>query len=217
MSHDPSSLEQDLRDLRAATLDDAFLQRLESAADGTLEQLTREEIRFEEFLRAKPAARLSPAFLAELESVVSGVPFPVDDKIVLFPKAAPAPAARRSRPIWSTAAAVALIGAATALLMPGGKPAGTIATGERKTSPPAVSAPGVPTHIATPANLVPAGFNRGVSEVHDEGVVWKQGNKPHSVVRVVYKDLITLKHPDGRTYQVEQPKVKYVLVPARTD
>lgn len=213
MSHDPTSLEQDLRDLRAATLDDALLQRLESAADGTLEQLTREEIRFEEFLRAKSPARLAPDFMAELEAAVSGVPFPINDKIVLFPKAAPAPATRRSRPMWSAAAAVALIGAATALLMPGGKPAGNLADQTPKTSPPAISTPGPATAAG---NLVPASFDRGLSEVHDEGVVYKE-NRPHSVVRVVYTDRVTLKHPDGRTYQVEQPKEKYVLVPARTD
>lgn len=215
MSHDPTSLEQELRDLRAATLDDAFLQRLESAADGTLVQLTREEIRFEEFLREKSPAPLSAGFLAELEGVVKGVPFPVNEKIVLFPKSGPVPAARKSRPMWSAAAAVALIGAATALLMPAGKPAGNnIASQETKTPPAAVSSPAL--SATASSNLVPASFNRGVSEVHDEGVVY-QGDRPHSRVRVVYMDRVTLKHPDGRTYQVEQPKVKYVLVPARTD
>lgn len=215
MSHDPTSLEQELRDLRAATLDDAFLQRLESAADGTLVQLTREEIRFEELLREKSPARLSPDFLAGLESVTRGVPFPVNEKIVLFPKGTAAPAARKSRPMWSAAAAVALIGAATALLMPGGKPAGNnIASQDTKTPPSAVSSPAL--SAAASSHLVPAGFNRGVSEVRDEGVVYQE-NRPHSRVKVTYMDSVTLKHPDGRTYQVEQPRVKYVLVPARTD
>ncbi|RYZ48518.1 MAG: hypothetical protein EOP49_18505 [Sphingobacteriales bacterium] len=82
---------------------------------------------------------------------------------------------------------------------------------------PVVAAPSPAISSAASSNLVPASFNRGVSEVHDEGVVYNSGNKPHSVVRVVYTDRVTLKHPDGRTYQVEQPKVKYVLVPAHTD
>ena len=215
MSHDPTSLEQELRDLRAATLDDAFLQRLESAADGTLVQLTREEIRFEEFLREKSPAPLSADFLAELEGVVKGVPFPVNEKIVLFPKGGPVSAARKSRPMWSAAAAVALVGAATALLMPGGKPAGNnLAKQDPVATPPAVSSPALP--VASGSNFVPAGFNRGVSEVRDEGVVY-QGDKPHSRVRVTYMDRVTMQHPDGRTYQVEVPRVKYVLVPARTD
>ena len=66
-------------------------------------------------------------------------------------------------------------------------------------------------------NFIPAGFNRGLSEVHDEGVVWKSNSQPHSVVRVVYKDLVTLKDASGRTVQVEQPRVEYMLVPAKTD
>ncbi|RYD23845.1 MAG: hypothetical protein EOP88_02550 [Verrucomicrobiaceae bacterium] len=215
MSHDPTSIEQDLRELRAATLDDAFLERLESAAEGTLVQLTREEIRFEEFLREKSPAPLAPDFMAALEGVVQGVPFPVNEKIVLFPKGTTAPAARRSRPMWSAAAAVALIGAATALLMPGGRPAGNnVASQETKTPPPAVSAPAIPSSAAS--NFVPASFDRGLKEVHDEGVVY-QANKPHTRVRVVYMDRVTLNHPDGRTYQVEVPKEKYVMVPARTD
>jgi hypothetical protein len=34
---------------------------------------------------------------------------------------------------------------------------------------------------------------------------------------VVYKDLVTLKDASGRTVQVEQPRVEYMLVPAKTD
>ena len=73
--------------------------------------------------------------------------------------------------------------------------------------------------VARPANgnFVPASFNRGVSEVHDEGVVWKSNNQPHSLVRVVYKDKITLRDKQGRTFQVEQPRVEYMLVPAKTN
>ncbi|RYF04246.1 MAG: hypothetical protein EOO77_29925 [Oxalobacteraceae bacterium] len=117
--------------------------------------------------------------------------------------------------MWSAAAAVALIGAATALLMPGERPGGGNIASQERTAPPAVTTS--PANPSATSNLVPASFDRGLSEVHDEGVVWNQGNGPQSVVRVVYTDRVTLKHPDGRTYQVEQPKVKYVLVPARTD
>jgi hypothetical protein len=28
---------------------------------------------------------------------------------------------------------------------------------------------------------------------------------------------VTLKDPSGRTYQVEQPRVEYIFVPAKTD
>ncbi len=211
MNHDQPSLEKDLRDLRAATLDEAFLLRLEAAADGNLTQLSREEIRFEEILRKTPPAKLSADFLSQLEAVVHEVPFAVNEKIVLFPKGSQAPATRGNRPMWAAAAAVAVVGAISALMIPTGKAPATIA--RQNTPPQTAQAPA----NNTTGNLIPASFNRGVSEVSDEGIVWKENKQPHSVVRVVYKDMITYKDKDGRSVQVEKPRVEYMLVPAKTD
>ena len=209
MTHDPSSLEAQLRELQVSALDEALLSRLEAAADGTLTALSHQEIRFEAVLRKTSPARLSADFLAQLEAIVHEVPFAVNEKIVLFPKANSAVHHRRQRPLWGAAAAVALIGATTALLMPAGKTSDKLISQVTQVSSP----------VARPANgnFVPASFNRGVSEVHDEGVVWKSNNQPHSLVRVVYKDKITLRDQQGRTFQVEQPRVEYMLVPAKTN
>lgn len=207
MTPDQPSLEAELRELHAATLDEALLTRLEAAAEGMLTQLTPGEIRFETLLCGSSPTRLSPAFLASLESIVHEVPFPVDKKILLFPKASVR--THRTRPIWGAAAAVALIGAVTALMIPAGKVPVNPTRQAAVTSPPVTA--------SANRNLVPASFNRGLSEVHDEGVVWKSNNQPHTVVRVVYKDRITLKDANGRTFQVEQPRVEYMLVPAKTD
>lgn len=209
MTSNPSSLEAQLRELQAATLDDSFLLRLEAAADGSLTQLTPDELRFEAMLRETPPAKLSAGFLAQLESIVHEIPFAVDEKIVLFPKGNASEPTRRHRPIWGAAAAVALIGAATALLVPSANRPSSVA---RQSAPPSSSS------AATPAgNFIPAGFNRGVSEVRDEGIVWKANRQPHNVVRVVYMDKITLKDANGRTVEVEQPRIEYMLVPAKTD
>lgn len=208
MNSDLSSLEAQLRELRAVPLDDVFLARLEEAAGGSLAVLTPAEERFEARLRGASPAPLSEDFLATLESIISGVPFPNEVKIVPFPRSRPLEvSAPRKRPIWAAAAAVALIGAASALWMPTDKPTAQITR---------TTAPGTPPASAI-NNLVPASYNRGVSEVHDEGVVWKSKTQPHNLVRVVYKDRITLKDDKGRTYQVEQPRVEYLLVPAKTD
>ena len=208
MIHDQSSLEAELRELQATAFDAALLSRLEAAADGTLTQLSHEEIRFEAYLRETSPARLPAAFQAELEAIVHDVPFAVNEKIVLFPKANTAVHTRRKRSMWSAAAAVALIGAATALLMPVEKAPEKIARQIAPTSPPVAN--------SASSNFVPAAFDRGLSEVHDEGVVWKSNSQPHSLVRVVYKDKITLTDKHGRTVQVEQPRVEYMLVPAKT-
>lgn len=207
MNSDLSSLEAQLRELRAVPLDDVFLARLEDAAEGSLSALSPVEDRFEARLRDISPAPLSADFLASLETILTSVPFPGEVKIVPFPRSRPVEvAAPRKRPIWAAAAAVALIGAASALWMPDAKPTAQIT---QSTSPSAPS--------AVLSNLVPASYNRGVSEVHDEGVVWKSNTQPHNLVRVVYKDRITLKDDKGRTYQVEQPRVEYLLVPAKTD
>ncbi|MES2923107.1 MAG: hypothetical protein V4819_16240 [Verrucomicrobiota bacterium] len=209
MTLDPTSLEAQLRELQAAALDDALLLRLEAAADGTLTQPSQEEIRFEALLRRTSPARLSPDFLAQLEVVVHEVPFAVNEKIVMFPKANTATHTHRKRPVWGAAAAVALIGAASALMIPAGKAPEKIVRQGAPVSPPATR--------TTNSNFAPASFNRGVSEVHDEGVVWKSNTQPHSLVRVVYKDNITLKDKEGRTFQIEQPRVEYMLVPAKSN
>jgi hypothetical protein len=75
------------------------------------------------------------------------------------------------------------------------------------------------TAAAAPASgeLIPAGFNSGLSEAVDQGVIWQPDQQPHRVLKVVYKDCVTLKDANGGTYQVERPRVEYILVPADTN
>lgn len=209
MTPDQPSLEAGLRELQAAVLDEALLLRLEAAADGSLTQLSHEEILYEAFLRDIPPARIPTDILVEFQAIVREIPFFVNEKIVLFPKANAARKSRPPLPMWGAAAAVALFGAATAFMIPSNKPVANAISQS--------SAASTTSSKVTAGNFVPATFNRGLSEVSDEGVVWKSKHQPQSVVRVVYKDIITLKDQNGRTFQVEQPRVEYLLVPAKTD
>ena len=209
MTHDPLPLVATLHELQATMLDEAFLTRLEAAADETLIQLSREEVAFEASLRGIIPAGLTPDIMARMEKVVHDIPFTVDEKIVLFPKANQSPTTRRSRPGWAAAAAVALIGGLTALLIPSPKSSENIARQlPTSASPPTQTSSG---------NFVSASFNRGISEVRNEGILWKSDKQPHNVIQMVYKDIITLKDKNGRTFQVEQPRVEYILLPANTD
>ena len=209
MKNDPSILEEELRKLQAAPLDQALLGRLEASADGTWTELTHQEIRFENFLREVSPAKLPADFLTSLEAITGGVHFPVDGKLIIFPNTNTAPRKRGQRSMWGAAAAVAIIGAISALLIP-------TASNPNKTSQVAIRIP-PPANSIKAANFVPASYNRGLSEVHDEGVVWKSNNEPHRVMRVVYMDHVTLKDANGRTMEVQQPRVEYMLVPAKTD
>ncbi len=215
-SYDSKKLEQALRDLGPAPLGEDFLGRLEGAAEGTLAVLSAEEIRHEKALRAHRPLALPADFLACLEGVVADVPFVKDEKIVLFTKAAKtAPVAARraqARPMWAAAAAVALIGAATALFIPGRQ----AVTGTVAARPVVLDQAAGP--ISADPNFRAAGFTRGLGEVADQGVAWDGGaGQPHRVVRVKYLDRVTLKDKDGRTYEVEQPRFEYILIPEKVD
>lgn len=202
-------LELELRGLHPADLSGDFLDRLESAADGSLVELTESELRFERSLRTRTPAGLDADFMKRLESVVADVQFPVNEKIVLFPKTAPvSKPARKNRPMWAAAAAVALIGGVTALMMPQDKPTGTVAG--RATSSP--SAP----LVSQPSNFVPAGFNSS-ADTEDVGVSWHQSGQPHRVLRLTYRDKVTWKNAEGKTIEVEQPRTEYILVPEKMD
>lgn len=206
MTPDLQMLETELRDFHAAALDDSFLSRMEAAADGTITELTSEEVRFEAFLRQNSPTAIQPDFLTKLGTIVHDVPFAVNEKVVLFPKKNHAQKPdRKQRSMWAAAAAVAFIGGITAMMIPSGNQPNTNV----------VKAPANTNHSST--KLTPASFNRDLSEVSDEGIVWKDNKKPHRLVRVLCKDQVTLKDADGRTYQVEQPRVEYMLVPAETD
>lgn len=209
MPQETSSLESDLRRLRAAAPDESFLARLEACAENTWTDLTPGEIRFEHRLREITPANLPPALMASLEATLRGIPFPRDEKIVIFPQPSTA-APRPRRAWWGAAAAVALTGAVTALLIPPNPGTGNIAAAP---PPIRVTQPAASNH----ADLIPAGFRRGISEARDEGVIWQSNNQPHRVLKVVYMERVTLKDPQGRTYQVEQPRVEYILVPAKID
>ena len=209
MTPDYLALEAQFRDLHAVALDESFLDRLEGAADGTWTTLSPQELSFEHQLRKMPAAKLAPNFMAELERIVRDVPFHSNEKIVHFPTNLATPTARRQRPIWGAAAAVALIGAATALMMPPSK------APDNKLRSVASATKSVAGYASQ--NFIPASFNRNLSAVHDEGVIWKSNRQPHSVVRVIYKDQVTLKDASGRIVQVIQPRVEYMLVPAKAD
>ena len=153
-------------------------------------------------------APLPPALIASLDASLRGIPFPGDDNIVPFPRPV-ATAPRPHRAWWSAAAVVALTGAITALLIPVNH---APAQHRRKSPPPRTSQPANPTD-----NLIPAGIQPPPSETRDEGVIWQSNHQPHRVLKVVYRDQVTLKDAAGRTYQVEQPRVEYILIPAKTD
>lgn len=211
MTHDPSTLENELKNLRPAALDDTLLARMESCAAGSWTHLDPTEIAFEKELRAIAPAALPADLTARLEQLLSPTPFTTEEKIVVFPNATST--RHRHRGSWAAAAAVALMGAFAAWFVPNPTPTKDLAAKPPVHTP---SSDPTPSSIDT-KQLVPASFNRNLSEASDHGVIWQPDNRPHRVLKVVYHESVTFKDAEGRTYQIEQPRVEYIIVPAKTD
>ena len=208
MENDLQELEAQLQGLRPTKLDDALLDRLTGAVAGTLE-VTDAGLRPVEAVTSK----LEPAILSEslterLSEVVERVPFPVDEKVVLFPRGSAAVSEKKvSRPKWyAAAAAVAIAGGLSALLVSPSKPVEKLA-----------EAGGAPSVSMDSGAFVPASFGSGVSGTDDLGVMWSGDRKPMRVVRVVYKDVVRFLNEKGEEIEVEVPRVEYLMVPEKID
>lgn len=204
MKQDPPTLSDELRAHQGTSLDEAFLTRLTGSAVGTWTELTREEAQYEAFLRQTAPARLEHDFITRLEATTRGVHFNVSEKIVLFPKEGGSGKNSNKLSTWAAAAAVALIAAGSAFMLPSKNVLSASSQAPLSSS-------------LNLNNFVPASFNRGLSAVHDEGVVWKDNKLPQRLLRFVYTEKTTYKDANGRTVEVEQPKAHYTLLPEKTD
>jgi hypothetical protein len=222
MSQDLTSLENDLRKLRPALLDQAMIERLEGCAAGNWDRTRPLELQVEHTLRNNAPAPLDEMMIARILSEVTSVPFPQQEpKILPFPASATAPAAsrpaRQSSRWLASAAAVAIMGALAAMMVPqptgNGSNLATRDTPRSSESRPTAQASARPSSFP----LVPAGLNRSLREASDEGVVLNNQHLPHRILKFVYNEQVTYKDNQGRTYQVEQPRVEYFIVPAKTD
>jgi hypothetical protein len=213
MSKIPTIAEQKLADLQPNKLDEDFMSRLLASADGSMTELTAEELQFENSLRKFSPPKLSASQDSALLDILNNTPFHVDEKIVLFHKStsrASGTSSKLRRFNLAAAAAVALLGSLAAWITPN-QANDTVST---------TTIPSVPRSVITsPASssFAPAAFNRNLSDTRDEGVIWNPSNRPHRVMRFTYMDRVTLKNEKGESIQVEQPRVEYVIIPEKID
>jgi hypothetical protein len=207
MNTELQELEDRLSAMRPTTPDDGLLSRLDDAMEGRLALPHVDDGRFEAMARGARPVKVPAELMAAMESIVAATPFPLDDNIVLFTKGSAVPSFKRRYRPMAAAAAVACLGAAAALFVPS----------NRSASPVAEQTPPVKDHATISASgFVPASFGRNVQDASDEGIVWKD-NKPHRVVKVVYKELGSFVNAEGKRVEVERPRVEYILVPEKID
>jgi len=212
MDSEFQELEETLKGMRPAKPDAACLDRLLAAVEGRLQSPEVSISGIESKLAELRPAALSQELSAKMLATLERVPFPVDEKVVLFPGAQKPvkKASAQRRPWYAAAAAVAVAGAFSALMV--GGPKGPQSSGNGGI---ARESPVLP-HSGN-GNFVPASMGSGLQDASDQGVVWTKEGKPMRVVRVIYKDKVRLKNDRGEIIEVEQPRQQLFLVPEKID
>jgi hypothetical protein len=204
MDEDFQELEATLKGMRPAAPDAACMDRLLAAVE---RRMPVADVTMERELGKLSPSALDGGVQERLLETVSRVPFPVNEKVVLFPvKSKPVEKAPARRPWLAAAAAVAMLGAFSALMMgPQKEVAGN-------PQPKAPIAPG-----SSLKELVPASVGSTVSEAQDEGLIWTRDGKPMRRVKVIYMDKVKYAGEDGKIVEMERPRVEWILVPEKID
>lgn len=197
MNREDEMLEDAIREFVPMRMDDRLSRRLLMALDEASVSVTATDAIFESRLGVHRPAVMPDNFIERVE--VATAP-----KVVAMATTGRVVSIRG----YAAAAAVALFGAAAAFLAP--------ISDERHVSAADSQSSGRQVPLSEVREFVPAGYARGLSEARDEGVVWKD-NAPHRVLRIVYRDTITLRNEAGEVVEVEQPRVEYILVPKKID
>lgn len=205
MDHEFQDLESTLARFKPVAPDDACLDRLMAAVEGRLQSAATDPVVERDLSRLRPAA-LTHGVSERMLGTVARAAFPVDRNVVLFPgkpKAAEAP--RPRRPWFAAAAAVAVAGAFTALMIeaPKATPAGPVA--------------GAGNTARESKGFVPASMGSGLQEATDEGVAWTRDGRPMRMVKVIFRDRVQYRDDDGKIIEMEQPRVEYLMVPENID
>lgn len=142
---------------------------------------------------------------------------PIEEKVVPFGEAESARKARGGG-MLAAAAAVAMLGAVTALVIP------RFFDGNQPVVPNTTAA--IPVNEANlltvgsieprDAWLVPDSLSHNVTNTVDHGVVMSRDNTPHRCIRVEYVDRLKVQDDEGREIEIERPGVDYVLLPVET-
>ncbi len=212
MDSEFQELENELKGLRPAAPDAACLDRLLAAVEGRLQVSELSTSGIESRLAAMQPAAMSPVLLDKMLETVTRVPFPVSDKVVLFPGAAkPAAKSASRRPWYAAAAAVAVAGAFTAMMVDKSPVTSPVSGPVAKDFTPL---PKIRNNVSE-NGIVSA--STGLQDATDQGVRWTRDGKPMRMVRVEYKDRMKVLNNEGKVIEVEVPRFEYLFVPEKID
>jgi hypothetical protein len=162
--------------------------------------------KFEEELERLCPVAMPDGMIARMEAAMDGwQEEPTDENVVRFPSMEAGKAGGSRNGFWAAAAAVALLGALAAFLVP---------TNPRNNRVVNNAGSGA---SYTPASFSPVGASSNIVAASDEGFVVTEDAIPHRAVRVEYMNQIDFTNKRGERLQVEVPRVRIVLIPVRVD
>ena len=142
---------------------------------------------------------------------------PVEEKVVAFGDQPEATKKASRKAVWSAAAAVALLGSLSALVVPefnSNSPAQA-----EVASPIQNSQSSLVATSSTPRNawVVPDSLTHKVINTTESGIVMLENDAPHRRIQVEYLDTIKVLDDQGREIEIERPGVDVVFLPVETN
>lgn len=147
---------------------------------------------------------------------------PVEEKVVAFSDESQSEKENTQQPksgnMVAAAAAVALLGAATALIAPSFFPEAVDNPAVASIPSPAGPAVSLTGSIdAKEAWLVPDAMSHKVLNTSESSVVLTRDSVPHRCIRLDGVETIKIEDEDGREITINRPSVQYVLIPVETN
>ncbi len=219
-------LEHQLASYEPCEISVKFMARLErsvQSASALHESEEAELWELEEYLEQISPASMSVNILERMTLAMDRwhEHVPEEEKVVPFNKrenTTPTIRKRTGGGMFAAAAAVALLGALSALVMPRfleTSPSGQVADQADADSAKDLSTR--PTGDSSALWVSPDSLSHKVTYTTDQGTVMTRDNKPHRCIRVDYVDRVVLHDKHGREVIIKRPRVKYMLVPMETN
>jgi len=216
-------LESKLSTLTPIAMPTDLIDSLGQSMDGQLTDYSSEDADFddlEEQLNQLGNITMSEEMITRMASAMDRwhEELPVEEKLVPFGEAvANVDKISEKQPrkaIWAAAAAVALLGALSALVTPG-PDNGELAD----MSLVEAAQPMELVAVSPPRNawVVPDSFTHKVINTTESGIVMSEDNTAHRRIHVEYLDAVTVLDDHGREIEIERPGVEVVLLPVVTN
>ncbi|MGB0775583.1 MAG: hypothetical protein ACPG32_05430 [Akkermansiaceae bacterium] len=219
LDDDLRALEQQLSSLIPSAMPEDMISRMEQAMDSWMDVDMHP---LEQELADMAPTAMPDAMQERLSSAMGNWHryVPEDEKVVSISNSKSIKRGRKSGGMLAAAAAVAMLGAAAALVLPHfDRPSNqTVDTSviPQRDVPATMIDPATMMDVDNSSNdawIMPDSLSTNVVHTSDRGIMLNHENRPHRCIRVDYVDRIKAIDAQGREIEIKRPGVKIMLLP----